>query len=71
MKSKIAAETKITMIELNDFHAKFLMSIISHIPKIANMVNNTTEKANNIEIPFLNITLIFRLHPNILINELI
>ena len=55
MKSKIAAETKITKIDVNDFHAKFLISIISQIPNIAKTVNNSTDKASKIEIPFLNI----------------
>ena len=58
--NKIAADTKITNMELNDFQAKFLISIISHIPKIAKTVNRTTEIANNIETPFLNIFLSLR-----------
>lgn len=53
---RIAADTKITKMELNDFHAKFSMSIIPQMPKIANTVNNTTENASKIDIPFLNIT---------------
>lgn len=46
-------------IEYNDFHAIFLTSIISQIPKIANMVKNNVSVANKIEIPFLNIILSF------------
>jgi len=49
--------------EYNDFHAIFLTSIISQIPKIASMVKNNVSVANNMEIPFLNIILSFSLIP--------
>ena len=34
------------------------MSIISQIPKIANVVKNNVSTANNTDIPFLNIVLV-------------
>ncbi len=55
----IAADTNMTKIEYNDFEAMCLISIMSHMPKIANIVKNNVKLANNIEIPFLNIILKF------------
>lgn len=61
MKSIIAEETKITKIEYNDFQAIFFTSIISQIPRIANIVKNNVRVANNTEMPFLNIGLNFKM----------
>lgn len=59
IKSNIAAETKITSIEYNDFDAIFFTLITSHIPKIASTVKNSVNAANSIDIPFLNIIVVF------------
>jgi len=55
MNSIIADATKITNIEDNDFHAIFLTSIISQIPKIAKIAKNKVKVASSTEMPFLNI----------------
>jgi len=69
--SNIAAETKITNIEYKDFDAIFFTSITSHIPKIASTVKNSVNVANSIDIPFLNIIVVFYFYPNITIKDLI
>lgn len=58
--SNIAADTNITSIEYKDFDAIFFTSMMSQIPRIAKTVKNSVKAASNIEIPFLNIILIFR-----------
>jgi len=50
---------KMIKTELNDFQAKFLISMIPQIPKIARIVNSTTESASKIEMARLNILLYF------------
>ena len=47
------------------------MSIISQIPKIANVVKNNVSTANNTEIPFLNIILVLMVSLNIVILRVI
>ena len=57
--NKIAADTNITNIEYNDLDAICFTSIISQIPKIASTVKNSVNVANKIEMPFLNIIVVF------------
>lgn len=59
MKSRIAADTKITSIEYSDLEAMCFTSIMSQIPRIANTVKKIVNIASKIEMPFLNIVVVF------------